>query len=82
MENFRSKVALRRPERVESGEVDVHFKLSTSIGRIIGTHNGCFPEIPVICLNRTGWAALVNGIFLKVVIFLLDSLEGHFLKIV
>jgi hypothetical protein len=54
MENFRSEVALRRAERVDSGEKDVHFEFSTSIGRIIGTLKECFPEIPVIFVNRTG----------------------------
>ena len=71
-----SEVALRRLERVVRGEVDVQEEHTSSIRRVIRTHDGCLPVILVFLVDGAS-RAVSGGIFTQVNKFLLDSFEGH-----
>lgn len=70
------EVALRWLEGVVSREVDVEEEHSTSVGRVIRSHDGSLPVVLILLINRSsravGWRVLA-----EVDKLLLDSLKSH-----
>jgi hypothetical protein len=76
MVNSRRKVDLRRLEGIIRGEMDVQEEDTTSIGRVIGTHDSSLPMILILLINGTS-RAVGRWVFAEVDEFLLNSLKSR-----
>ena len=72
------EIKLSRLERIVCREVDVEEENSTSIGRIIWSHDGSLPVILVLLVDWSS-GAVGGWIFSKVDEFFLNSLDGRHL---